>query len=90
VPGIHDRIPFVGRERELAMLVERLDAARHGQGGAVLIAGEPGIGKTRVLAEMAEHARAQSWLVLFGHAYETEGMPPYLLFVEALKGYVRT
>jgi predicted ATPase len=40
---------FVGRLRELAVLRTRLAAARHGQGGVVLLIGEPGIGKTRML-----------------------------------------
>jgi len=60
------RTPFVGRARELARLLERLEAAERGQGGLVLIAGEPGIGKTRLLRELAERARAGGWRVLGG------------------------
>jgi len=82
------RPPFVGRERELAVLNERLDAAARGEGGVVFISGEPGIGESRLLAEFAAHARKQGWLVLFGRAYDTEGMPPYLPFVEAISGYL--
>jgi predicted ATPase len=81
------RTPFIGRHQELAVLCERLDAAGHdqGQGGMVLVAGEPGIGKTRLAAEFAVRARDAGWLVLTGRAYESEGMPPYLPFVEALR-----
>ena len=81
--------PFVGRQRELARLLERLDTARQGQGGVALVVGEPGIGKTRLLVELSRRARAAGWQVLAGRAYETEGMPPYLPFAEALRDYLR-
>ncbi|MBI3964092.1 MAG: AAA family ATPase [Chloroflexi bacterium] len=83
------RLQLVGRHRELATLLEHLEAAGSGQGGVVLVAGEPGIGKTRLVSELADRARAQSWLVLVGRSYESEGLPPYLPFIEALRGYVR-
>jgi predicted ATPase len=44
--------PFVGRRQEMARLRECLDAASRGEGGIVLVAGEPGIGKTRLLTEL--------------------------------------
>src|SRR5262249_40019689 len=55
--------PFTGRRAELRRLTQRLDDTRGGHGGVVLLAGEPGIGKTRLLAEVAEVARAQGALV---------------------------
>ncbi len=81
--------PFVGRDRELGALEALLDKAGQGSGRVALIAGEPGIGKTRVLAEVAERAAARGWLVLSGRAYESEGMPPYLPFTEALGQYMK-
>lgn len=81
--------PFVGRERELSALVQRVAAAELGQGGVVLISGDPGVGKSRLLAEIAARARAKNWHVLFGRAYDIEGMPPYLPFVEALREHFR-
>jgi transcriptional regulator with AAA-type ATPase domain len=51
--------PFVGREAELAALTADLDAAVAGRGGVVLLAGEPGIGKTRLAEELAAQARAR-------------------------------
>src|SRR5215212_7582706 len=81
--------PLVGRDAELAALLRRLADAGRGQGGVALLAGEPGIGKTRLLAELAEHARRDGWRVLAGHAYDTAGMPPYLPFVEALRDHLR-
>src|SRR5215471_13403645 len=58
--------PFTGRTAELRRVTRRLEEARTGRGGVVLLAGEPGIGKTRTIAEMAETARAQGALVLWG------------------------
>ena len=82
------RVALVGRESELATLRQRLDA-EDGGGGVVLLAGEPGVGKTRLLLEAAEHAQNNGWQVLIGHAYDSEGMPPYLPFEEAISGIVR-
>jgi MoxR-like ATPase len=52
------QVAFVGRERELATLDGWLRAASRGQGGLVLIDGEPGLGKTTLAAEVARSARA--------------------------------
>lgn len=88
--GATARVPFVGRQRELSLLHHHLEIAGQGHGRIVLVGGEPGIGKTRLLLELGEHARSKGWLVLAGRAYESEGMPPYLPFTEALRDYVRT
>jgi DNA-binding winged helix-turn-helix (wHTH) protein len=58
---------FVGRERELALLHERLTHAKRGQGQVVGIAGEPGIGKSRLLYEFAQSLRRQPVLYREGH-----------------------
>jgi DNA-binding CsgD family transcriptional regulator len=89
VPALARQAVFVGREQELARLRAHLVAVRGGSGGVALIAGEPGIGKTRLLTEMAAQARDAEALVLLGHAYESAGLPPYFPFVEALRAYVR-
>lgn len=80
--------PFVGRERELSLLLGYLTATQHGQGGVVCLAGEPGIGKTRLVAELADHARGQGAYVLLGHASPATGTPAYEPFKEALTPYV--
>ncbi|TMF73650.1 MAG: ATP-binding protein [Chloroflexi bacterium] len=79
--------PFVGRERDLNALLERVAAAERGEGGVVLISGEPGVGKSRLLAEIASRAPSRGWRVLAGRAYDVEGMPPYLPFVDVLREY---
>jgi predicted ATPase len=63
--------------------------AGQSRGGIVLVTGEPGIGKTRLVAELGDRARADGWLVLVGRAYESEGAPPYRPIVEALRDHVR-
>jgi len=83
--------PFVGRTAELARLTARLQEARAGSGGLVMLAGEPGIGKTRTLEEFAETARTEGGvLILAGRCYEGEAARPYGSFVEALAEYARS
>ena len=54
-----DRTPFVSRELELVCLRRLLDSTAAGSGGLALIAGEPGIGKTRLAAEVATEASSR-------------------------------
>jgi predicted ATPase len=56
--------PFVGREQELGLLLDRFEQAREGQGQAVWIAGEAGIGKSRLVHQLRERLREtpHSWL----------------------------
>jgi len=60
--------PFVGRATELAAVAADLDAAAGGRGGVVLLAGEPGIGKTRLAEEVAAAAAARGALALWAAA----------------------
>jgi hypothetical protein len=62
--------PFVGREGELAALAADLAGALAGAGGVVLLAGEPGIGKTRLAEELAAQASARGALVPWGRRWE--------------------
>src|SRR5947199_4375625 len=81
---------LVGRQRELTALWSRFEQTTAGRLHVTLVAGEPGIGKTSLLHEVAGRAEKVSGLVLRGGASEAEGMPPYLPFLEALGGYIRT
>ncbi|MGI8553090.1 MAG: ATP-binding protein, partial [Dehalococcoidia bacterium] len=86
--GPGDGIPaLVGREAELSVLRERLTAAQAGHGSLVLLAGEPGIGKTRLAEELARQAAQQGVTVLWGRCWEGEGAPPFWLWREILKAY---
>ncbi len=80
---------FIGRRRELSLVWNRFEAAKGGRARVVLLVGELGIGKTRLLEEVAECAVQDGATVLRGGASESEGMPPYLPFLEALGQYIR-
>lgn len=79
------RWPMVGREAERAELFARLDKAMAGHGGLVLVGGEPGIGKTRLTEALQDEGRSRGCMCLVGHAYEMEGSPPYVPFIEMLE-----
>ena len=79
--------PFVGREVELARLATALDEAFAGHGRLIMVSGEQGIGKTRLVTELAGLARARGARVLWGRCYEREGAPPYWPWVQAIRAY---
>ncbi|MGI8927304.1 MAG: ATP-binding protein [Tepidiformaceae bacterium] len=83
-PGTAGLVPYVGRDAERAILKEALTRARQGSGNIVLLAGEPGIGKTRLATELMADARAAGCFTVIGHCYEMEGTPPFVPFVEAI------
>ncbi|HEV2462074.1 MAG TPA: AAA family ATPase, partial [Ktedonobacterales bacterium] len=76
--------PLVGREAELASAVAALDALAGGAGRCVLLAGEPGIGKTRLAQEVDIQARERGMLVVTGRCYETQQAVALAPFFEAL------
>ena len=80
---------LIGREHELATLTECAQRAWNGNGCTVLIGGEPGVGKTRLLTEFLGRARFLGADILLGCAYESDGMPPYLPIAEALRHHVQ-
>src|SRR3954454_19756410 len=80
---------MIGRQREIATLWHQIELARTGATRVALVAGEPGIGKTHLLREMARRAAVEGITVLRGGASDAEGMPPYLPFLEALGRYIR-
>jgi DNA-binding winged helix-turn-helix (wHTH) protein/tetratricopeptide (TPR) repeat protein len=79
---------FVGRERTLARLEVTLESALAGRGGLVLLAGEPGIGKTRTAEEIARRARQRGATVQVGRCFEGEGAPAFWPWVQVLRGLV--
>src|SRR5436853_7630979 len=80
---------FVGRAEELRAFDHALAEIDHGHAAAIELVGEPGIGKTRLLAEFAAHADARGRLVLSGSASELERDLPFSVFVDALDEYLR-
>jgi predicted ATPase len=80
--------PFVGRDTELARLRERWKGVCVGARAAIILGGEPGIGKTRLASELARAVHEQGALVLYGRCDEGLAVP-YQPFVEALRPYAR-
>ena len=81
---------LVGRADELDSLAHMLDELDRGLPGAIEVAGEPGIGKTRLLSELAAHADLRGHLVLSGSASELERELPFSVLVHALDEYVES
>jgi ATP/maltotriose-dependent transcriptional regulator MalT len=82
--------PLVGRTDEMSLLDRLLDELEGRSSAAVELVGEPGIGKTRMLAELAARADAKRQLVLSGSASELERDLPFSVFVDALDEYLRS
>src|SRR3954462_6787120 len=80
----------IGRQGEAAALWRQFTLAAEGRICVAGVAGEPGIGKTRLLDDFAGRAARAGATVLRGGASEAEGMPPYLPFLVALGGYIRS
>src|SRR5262245_12152972 len=75
--------PFVGRKQELALLERSLQEMAAGRPRIMLIAGDAGIGKTRLLQEVRSMAVRHGAQICYGRCYEDLALP-YLPFVEAL------
>jgi tetratricopeptide (TPR) repeat protein/transcriptional regulator with XRE-family HTH domain len=88
---------LAGRTRELARLERHLAAPRPPQSGEappalaplLLLAGEPGIGKTRLLQEVRQRAPGYGWQLLAGGCQRRGGQEPYAPFVGALQRHIR-
>jgi predicted ATPase len=79
---------FVGRERELRELTSGVDDAIAGRGQLYLLAGEPGIGKTRLADEIARRAAGWGARALWGRCWEGGGAPPYWPWTQVLRACV--
>jgi DNA-binding CsgD family transcriptional regulator/tetratricopeptide (TPR) repeat protein len=81
---------FVGRADELSRLEQGLSRALEGRAAAFLVAGEAGVGKSRLLDELVARARARGATALVGGCLDVEeGRLPFGPFIEALRGHVR-
>ncbi len=81
--------PLVGRDSELTELLDGLEEARQGRGGVWFVTGEPGIGKTRLMEEVAERATSRGAAVYWGRCWEAGGAPAYWPWVEVLRALLR-
>jgi len=82
------RTTFVGRDAELEQAKKAFERARSGQGGVLMVAGEPGIGKTALCEQLSTFAAVRGGRTLLGHSYEEGHVSlPYLPFIEAIRDY---
>jgi DNA-binding CsgD family transcriptional regulator len=77
---------LVGRVAERAVLAGCLRATLDGHRQVVLVAGEPGVGKTRLAEEAVDQARELGLACAIGRAVEDEGSPPYWPFIQVFRG----
>jgi tetratricopeptide (TPR) repeat protein len=78
--------PLVGRSRELTLLEAEVAAASEGRSREVLLVlGEPGMGKSRLLDEVGRAVRVSDGVVLAGRAFEAEMVRPYGAWIDALR-----
>ncbi|MDH3205729.1 MAG: AAA family ATPase [Gemmatimonadota bacterium] len=82
-------LPLVGRTRELASLEELMEG-RGDRTSVVILAGEGGVGKSRLALELGERAGRRGWRVTFGRAFPVEAGVPYALFADAFMPILRS
>ena len=78
---------FIGRQGELQTLQRALQRAESGQPGLCLLAGEPGIGKTRTAQHMVDFAAQRGVLAIWGRCPEEPGAPPYWPWLQLIRRY---
>jgi DNA-binding CsgD family transcriptional regulator len=89
MPRLGSDLPLFARDAELASLREALDAARDGRPATVLVSGDAGVGKTRLLHEFNDNA-GDGVLTVTGHCLDTaDSALPYLPFAEIIGSIYR-
>ncbi len=87
MPQLAEKADFIGRRPEIAELEDLLAAAVTGEGQIILISGEAGIGKTRLITELKSRPISQRFNWLNAQCIYQEGTDPYLPFFDALKDW---
>lgn len=82
----HRRVPLVGREEVLDQAVEVIAALERGVGGVLLVTGEAGVGKSRLVEELADRSAGTSWVV--GHCAPHLESTPYAAFRDLLRSWL--
>lgn len=74
----------IGRDAQLALLAQAGEQVAGGQGQTLLISGEAGIGKSRLVAEARQIATRRGWRIVEGHCFEQDSILPYAPFLDLL------
>lgn len=88
-PPLGREVGFVDREKELSILRNLYNQAQEGRGQVLLITGEAGIGKTRLVSEFGRYARTSGSVCASGTSYEQEAAPAYAPWVDVLRSVIR-
>ena len=80
---------LIGREHDLAILIEAAGATGRGSGQVVLIAGEVGAGKTSLARAFLGRGQRRDDRIYTGRAFEVESKIPYAVYTDAFQGYLR-
>ncbi|MES2522377.1 MAG: AAA family ATPase, partial [Gemmatimonadota bacterium] len=78
-------LPLVGRTRELAAVARAIDDTVRGRGGVLVMSGDSGVGKSRLILEATRSLRDGGWLTATGRAYALETAIPYAPFADAMQ-----
>jgi predicted ATPase/DNA-binding CsgD family transcriptional regulator len=79
---------LVGRTEEVARLERAVTAVGQGRGQVILVAGEAGIGKSRLVSELRQHALTSGFTVLSGYCFEDDLVFPYAPLIDALRAFL--
>src|SRR5437764_11566860 len=79
---------LIDRNNELAILHELIDQAKSGRGQVVLLSGEAGVGKSRLVAEVKSHAASHDFLLLQGSCFPTDHTIPYAPLLDLLRSFL--
>src|SRR4051794_39451955 len=84
------RTPVVGRQGELTLLDELLEGLGTTPAAVVQVVGEPGIGKSRLVQELLQRARAHGQIALSGRASEFERDVPFAVWLDTLDEHLQS
>lgn len=79
-----EKLPLVGREKELTAIIEGLEKARRGIGGAMIVHGDAGIGKTKLVEAVLSEAKVRNVSVLCAKCPDLESAAPYQVLIQAI------
>ena len=79
-----DDTPFIGRDEDMQALRLAWDRAARGSGNTIFVSGEAGIGKTRLVRELARHVESRAGTILWGHA-SPDATTPYQPIIDIIK-----